>query len=147
MKIVLQRVQSAHVSIADEIVGKIGAGFCILAGIAPTDTEESIAKMAQKIALLRVFSDENGKMNRSLLDIGGAALIVSQFTLLADCSHGRRPSFTGAGNPTRAEELYHYFIAQMRALSIPVETGRFAAEMLVSIQNDGPATFILESDQ
>ncbi len=147
MKVVLQRVQSAHVSIANEIVGKIGVGFCILAGIAPTDTEENITKMAQKIAVLRVFEDENGKMNRSLTDIGGAALIVSQFTLLADCSHGRRPSFTGAGNPTRAEELYQYFVAQMKSLSIPVETGRFGADMLVSIENNGPATFILESDQ
>ncbi len=145
MKIILQRVRAASVRIENKIVGQIDQGFCILAGFDPTDTAEAVDKMAQKIALLRVFSDEAGKMNRSLTDIGGSALIVSQFTLLADCSHGRRPSFTGAGNPVKAEELYNRFITQMRALSIPVETGQFAAEMLVSIENDGPATFILES--
>ena len=145
MKIVLQRVKSAQVSIQNQIVGQCQKGFCILVGMLPTDTPEQIKKMAEKISVLRVFEDENGKMNKSIIDINGSILVVSQFTLLADCTQGRRPSFTNAGNPQIAKELFNNFVTELKKTNIPVETGVFGADMLVEIQNDGPATFILES--
>ena len=146
MKVILQRVLKSSVEVEGQIVGSSQNGFCILAGISPNDTEQIITKMAEKIVNLRVFEDENGKMNRSLIDIQGSALIVSQFTLLADCSHGRRPSFTNAGNPEKAKELFDLFVEKVKNLGIPVETGVFGTDMLVTIYNSGPATFILESE-
>ena len=145
MKLVIQRVRQASVTVADQTVGQIGRGLCVLAGIAPSDTEADLDKMAEKLAHLRIFEDTAGKMNLSVSDIGGAALIVSQFTLLADCAKGRRPSFVGAGDPARAKELYLKFLDRVAGYGIPVEHGIFGADMQVSLINDGPATFILES--
>lgn len=145
MKVVIQRVLQSAVTVNGDVVGHIDQGLCILAAIAPTDTESDLDWMARKIATLRIFEDDAGKMNRSLTDVGGSALIVSQFTLLADCTTGRRPSFTGAGDPTHAEQLYCRFLTKVAALGIPVEHGIFGADMRVDITNDGPATFILES--
>ncbi len=145
MKIVIQRVKKSSVSIDGEIVGQIGQGLCVLTGIAPTDTEKDLDWMAQKMVGLRIFEDDKGKMNLSLTDIGGGALIISQFTLLADCVKGRRPSFTGAGDPIYAEKLYQLFLKKVADLGIHVEHGIFGADMQVLIENDGPVTFILES--
>lgn len=146
MKVVVQRVSQASVEIEQQVVGAIRQGLCLLVGIAPADTPQTLAKMADKIAHLRIFEDNQGKMNRSVADIKGSILAVSQFTLLADCATGRRPSFTGAGNPQKAEELYALFIRQLRQTGVPVEQGRFGADMRVQLTNEGPATFILESD-
>ena len=145
MKLVIQRVNKSSVSVSGQVVGSIGKGLCVLTGIAPTDTEKDLDYMASKLVNLRIFEDEAGKMNLSLLDIQGSALIISQFTLLADCIKGRRPSFTGAGNPTTAEQLYLLFLKKVADLGVPVEKGIFGAEMQVSIENQGPATFILET--
>ncbi len=145
MKVILQRVLKSSVTVDGVCVGSCGQGYCVLVGIAPTDTKQDISFMAQKIVNLRVFEDENGKMNKSVLDVNGSMLIVSQFTLLADCQTGRRPSFTGAGNPQKAKELFDDFVREVQSLSVPVQTGIFGADMLVHIENDGPATFILES--
>lgn len=145
MKVILQRVSSAKVHVNNELVGCCQKGFCILAGMAPDDTATMIEKMADRIVNLRIFEDENGKMNKSLIDIQGSILLISQFTLLADCTCGRRPSFTGAGNPTQAKLLFDTFALALRQRNIPVETGIFGADMQVEIHNDGPATFILEA--
>lgn len=145
MKVILQRVLNASVTVDGVCVGSCKHGYCVLVGIAPTDTQQDMSFMAQKIVHLRVFADENGKMNKSILDINGSMLIISQFTLLADCQTGRRPSFTGAGNPQKAKELFDDFVHEVQSLSIPVQTGIFGADMIVHIENDGPATFILES--
>ena len=145
MKLVIQRVTESSVTVAGNVVGKIGRGLCVLAGIAPTDRESDLDWMANKLVGLRIFEDENNKMNLSVKDIGGSVLIISQFTLLADCVKGRRPSFTGAGDPNRAAELYHLFLKKVSDLGIPVEQGIFRADMQVHIENDGPATFIIES--
>lgn len=147
MRLVIQRVKKSSVTVNGQVVGEIGQGFCVLVGIAPDDTEQILDKMADKLTHLRVFEDSAGKMNLSLLNIQGSALIVSQFTLLADCSTGRRPSFTGAGDPVKAQELYDLFLTKVAAYGVPVAHGVFGADMLVSIENDGPATFILESAQ
>lgn len=145
MKAVLQRVSRASVSVDGKTVGQIGQGLCILVGAEPTDTDADILRLADKVAHLRIFEDAAGKMNLSLSDIKGQALIVSQFTLLADCNTGRRPSFTGAGNPETAKRLYTRFCEAVAALDIPVECGIFQADMVVSLDNIGPATFILET--
>ena len=145
MKIVLQRVLSAKVIVESKEVGSCQKGFCLLVGVEESDTIDSITKMAEKISVLRVFEDENGKMNKSILDINGSILAVSQFTLLADCSHGRRPSFTKAGDPKQASLLFDTFVQLLKNKNIPTQTGIFGADMLVKIQNHGPATFILES--
>ena len=145
MKLVIQRVRSARVSIQNETVGQIGHGVCVLVGIAPTDTEADLDWMAQKLVSLRIFEDTAGKMNLSLSDVNGSALIVSQFTLLANCEKGRRPSFVGAGDPETAKRLYHLFLTKVAQSGISVQNGVFGADMLVSIENDGPATFILET--
>jgi D-tyrosyl-tRNA(Tyr) deacylase len=145
MKLVIQRVKKSSVSVNDQIVGQIDQGLCVLTGIAPSDTEKDLDWMAQKLVGLRIFEDVNGKMNLSLADIGGSALIISQFTLLADCVKGRRPSFTGAGDPVYAEKLYQLFLKKVSDLDIHVEHGIFGADMQVLIENDGPVTFILES--
>ncbi|MDY6408119.1 MAG: D-aminoacyl-tRNA deacylase [Pseudomonadota bacterium] len=145
MKIVIQRVKQSSVSVDGQIVGQIGQGLCVLAGIEPTDTEKDLDWIASKLVNLRIFEDSSGKMNLSLLDIRGEALIISQFTLLADCVKGRRPSFIGAGNPDEAQKLYLKFLDKVMAFGVSVAHGVFAANMQVMIHNDGPATFVLES--
>ena len=147
MRAVLQRVRSASVSIGGEAVGKIGKGFLVLLGISPEDTEQEGDFLLDKLLGLRVFEDGDGKMNRSLLDCGGALLVVSQFTLYADCRKGRRPSFTGAARPETAVPLYERFLAGARAAGVPTECGEFGADMLVSLENDGPVTILLDTDE
>ncbi len=144
MKIVIQRVLNSSVEVENKIVGKIGRGFLILLGISNNDTKEKIEKAAQKISRLRIFSDENGKTNLSINDIGGEILVVSQFTLYADCRKGNRPGFINAGAPSLAEDLYNYFIEYSKKLFNKVEHGIFGADMKVSLINDGPFTVILE---
>ena len=144
MKAVIQRVKESSVSVDGEIVGHIAQGILVLLGVADGDTREEADYLADKIINLRIFEDENGKMNRSLMDIGGQILVVSQFTLLGDCRKGRRPSFINAARPEEANALYEYFTKQIREKGIPVQNGRFGAMMDVSLINDGPVTLILE---
>ena len=145
MRAVVQRVRQASVTVEGELIGQIGQGFLVLLGIAVDDLREDAVAIAAKIVGLRVFEDDDGKMNRSLSDIGGAVLAVSQFTLLGDCRRGRRPSFVAAAPPEVAHVLYQEFIAEVRGLGIPVETGRFQADMQVSLVNDGPVTLLIDS--
>lgn len=146
MRIVLQRVKNASVTVDGRVIGKIGAGFLALVGFCETDKEEYILPMAQKLAGLRVFEDENEKMNLSLNDVGGELLVVSQFTLYADCSHGRRPSFVSAMKPDTAEAFYNRFVDAVGTLvDGRVCTGSFGADMKVELLNDGPVTIILDS--
>lgn len=146
MKLVVQRVKNANVVVEDVTIGEIEQGFMVLIGIAPNDTKESADFLVKKLVNLRIFEDENEKMNLSIKDINGELLLVSQFTLYADCSHGNRPSFVGtAAEPKMANELYEYFVEQCKKENIKkVATGRFGADMQVSLQNDGPVTIILE---
>lgn len=144
MKLVIQRVKYAKVEVENEIVGKIGQGFLVLLGVGPEDTKETANYLVQKLIKLRVFEDENGKMNLALKDINGELLIVSQFTLYADCTSGNRPSFTNAAKPDKANELYEYFIEQCKKENVKVECGVFGADMEVELLNDGPVTIILE---
>ena len=145
MRAVIQRVKSSSVTVGDETVGKIDSGLLVLLGVAKPDQSADADFLAEKIVNLRIFEDEQGKMNRSLIDIGGEMLVVSQFTLLGDCRKGRRPSFIDAAGPDKANELYEHFVAQVRKTSVHVATGRFRAMMEVSLINDGPVTLILES--
>ena len=145
MRAVVQRVSRAEVRVGGEIVGRIGRGLLAFVGVAPDDGPDDAAYIAEKVAGLRVFEDRAGKMNLSLADVGGAVLVVSQFTLLADCRKGRRPSFTGAAPPERAEALYREVVRLIAARGIPVETGRFRAEMEVELVNEGPVTLLLDS--
>ena len=145
MKIVLQRVSSASVKVADEIVGSIENGLLLLIGFSSTDTEESILPTIEKIVKLRIFSDEEGKMNKSVLDIEGSMLLISQFTLYADTKKGNRPSFIEAARPELAIPLYEFFIAEMRKRITKVETGIFGADMKVELVNDGPVTIVFEN--
>jgi D-tyrosyl-tRNA(Tyr) deacylase len=145
MRAVIQRVKESSVSVNNEIIGKIGFGLMVLLGVSETDRVEDADYLAAKIINLRIFEDENHKMNRSLLDIGGEMLVVSQFTLLADCRKGRRPSFVHAAGPNKANELYERFVDQVRQKGVNVATGRFRAMMDVSLINDGPVTLIVES--
>ena len=148
MKLVVQRVKNANVVIENKTVGEIKQGFMVLLGVAPTDTKEIADFLVQKLIKLRVFEDEKQKMNLSIQDIDGELLIVSQFTLYADCNHGNRPSFIGAAAPDMANELYQYFVEQCKKQNIKkVATGEFGADMQVSLQNDGPVTIILEKDE
>jgi D-aminoacyl-tRNA deacylase len=148
MRVVIQRVSRASVTVAGETVGEIGEGLVILVGVGHQDGVEQAARLAQKVAHLRIFADEAGKFNRSLLDVGGAALIVSQFTLYADTRKGRRPSFTGAASPEYAAPLVDAFADQLKRLGVrQVETGRFGASMLVSILNSGPVTIWMDSEE
>ncbi len=144
MRVVLQRVSRAAVRIDGQTVGTIGHGFVVLAGFAPADGEDALAWMADKIAGLRIFADAEGKMNLPLAEVGGAVLVISQFTLYGDAAKGRRPSFMGAAPPLEAEALYDRFVAMLRERSLAVETGRFGAMMDVELVNDGPVTLILE---
>ncbi len=145
MRIVLQRVTRAHVEVAGETVGAIGRGLLILLGVTHDDTREDADHLASKVVQLRIFPDDAGRMNRSLLDAGGALLVVSQFTLYGDCRKGRRPSFDQAAAPEHARELYEYFVQRVKLSNVEVSTGIFQAEMQVSLVNDGPVTFILDS--
>lgn len=148
MRAVLQRVTNASVTVDCEIVGEIGKGFLILLGVTHGDTQAEAELLARKISGLRVFSDEQDKMNLSLLDIEGEALVVSQFTLYADCKKGRRPSFTDAAKPEEADQLYQTFVNLLLQHGVrKVETGRFGADMKVSLLNDGPVTIVLDTDQ
>lgn len=144
MKVVLQRCKRASVTVDEEICGKIGQGFVLLVGITHEDTEETCEWLAEKVIHLRVFEDETGKMNRSLLDVNGEILSVSQFTLYGDCSKGRRPNFFAAAKPEVAEERYEYFNECLRNKGVKVETGVFGAMMDVELVNDGPVTLVLE---
>ena len=144
MRVLLQRVRRASVTVAGETVGEIGHGILLFIGITAGDARTDADWLAKKAAGLRIFEDDEGRMNRSLLDIGGDALVVSQFTLYADCRKGRRPGFDAAGDPAAANELYEYFTERLKAEGVAhVGTGRFGADMLVSLENDGPATFLL----
>jgi D-tyrosyl-tRNA(Tyr) deacylase len=145
MRAVVQRVSRASVTIGGEVVGAIGRGLVVLLGVAPDDTPERARWLADKVVGLRIFADDAGKMNRSLTDAGGSALIVSQFTLYGDCSKGRRPSFLGAAGPEVAIPLYETFIDAVKALGVPTATGRFGADMQVELVNDGPVTLILDA--
>jgi D-tyrosyl-tRNA(Tyr) deacylase len=142
---VIQRVTQASVTVDDAVVGQIGPGLAVLLGVAKGDTEQDADYLANKLVNLRIFEDEAGKMNRSLLEVGGEALVVSQFTLLGDCRKGRRPGFSAAARPDDADRLYLYFVTQLREQGVRVETGRFQAMMLVKIYNDGPVTFVIDS--
>ena len=144
MRAVLQRVTRASVTVDGEVLGKIGKGFMILLGVENSDTEEITDKMADKICKLRIFEDENGKTNCSLKDVDGELLLVSQFTLYASCRKGNRPSFTQAGDPKKAEELYEYIIKECSKEIDVVQTGVFGAHMEVALINDGPFTVVLE---
>ena len=146
MKAVVTRVKSASVAIEGEIHGQIGQGFLILLGIAPDDTPEKCRKLAEKILGLRVFRDENDKMNLSLADVGGSVLVVSQFTLYGDVSHGRRPSFIGAARPETAIPLYEQFLSECERLGFPPEHGEFGSDMLVTSENHGPVTLIVDTN-
>jgi len=144
MRVLLQRVRKASVSVSGEMVGSAGRGVLLFLGVTHGDSRADADWLAKKTAGLRIFEDDEGKMNRSLLDVGGDALVVSQFTLYADCRKGRRPGFDAAGDPAVANELYEYFAERLKAEGVAhVATGRFGADMLVSLENDGPATFLL----
>ena len=144
MKIVVQRVKAAKVEVNDEIVGEIEKGFLVLIGITHSDTRENADYLVKKLCNLRVFEDEEGKMNKSLKDVGGKLLLISQFTLYANCSQGNRPSFIEAARPEQANELYEYFCEECSKNDIEVQKGIFGADMQVSLLNDGPVTIIIE---
>ena len=145
MRAVVQRVTNADVKIDGRVNGKKDDGFLVLLGVGNGDTEEDMKYIADKIIKLRIFSDENDKMNLSLEDVGGSMLVISQFTLYGDCSHGRRPYFGNAMEPVSANEMYEKFVAYIKEQGIHTETGEFGADMKVSLTNDGPVTIILES--
>ncbi|HHZ03186.1 MAG TPA: D-tyrosyl-tRNA(Tyr) deacylase [Tissierellia bacterium] len=145
MRAVVQRVKSANVKIDNKIVGEIEQGILLLLGIEDTDEEKDLEYMIEKVPNLRIFEDEEGKMNKSLLDIKGSILVISQFTLLADARKGRRPSFTAAAPPEKAIPMYEKFIKSMKEKNIVTETGEFGADMAVQLINDGPVTILLDS--
>jgi D-tyrosyl-tRNA(Tyr) deacylase len=146
MRACVQRVSRAQVSVDADLCGQIGSGILVLLGVAEQDTEADARQLAQKIAGLRIFEDQQGKMNLALADVGGAALVVSQFTLLGDCRKGRRPSFDAAARPAKAQHLYQLFVDCLAAEGVPVATGRFREHMQVELVNDGPVTLLLESN-
>jgi D-aminoacyl-tRNA deacylase len=145
VRAVVQRVAEARVRVADEVVGEIGAGLCVLLGVAHGDEAADAERLAGRVARLRIFENDKGKFDRSVLDTGGAALAVSQFTLVADTAKGNRPSFTAAAAPAEAEQLYETFVAALREVGVHVETGVFGARMRVELVNDGPVTIIFET--
>lgn len=144
MRAVIQRVSSGSVTVEGSIIAEINHGLVILLGIGPADTEEKAAVMARKISLLRIFEDDQGKINRSILDVGGAAIVVSQFTLYADTRKGNRPSFIDAALPDQARPMVERFAELLRMQGVPTQTGEFGAHMLVKIDNNGPVTILLE---
>ena len=145
MKLVIQRVKNAKVEVEGNIVGKIGKGFLVLVGITHTDTKKEADYLVKKLCKLRIFEDENGKMNLGLKDVGGELLIISQFTLYANCKEGNRPSFVEAAKPDVAIPLYEYFVSECKKIIPVVETGIFGADMKVDLLNDGPVTIIMDS--
>jgi D-tyrosyl-tRNA(Tyr) deacylase len=145
MRAVVQRVTRARVTVDDAVVGEIGPGLLVLLGVAPTDTPAEASWLADKIVGLRIFRDDDDKMNRSVVDVKGGVLVVSQFTLYGDCRKGRRPSFIGAAPPELAETLYEAFVTAVKALGVPTATGRFGAMMQVELTNDGPVTLIIDT--
>ena len=147
MRFVVQRVTHASVTVDGNVIGKIGQGFMVLIGVSDEDTKETADKMVKKLLGLRIFEDENGKTNVDIHTVGGSLLLISQFTLYADCKHGNRPSFIKAGKPDMANEMYEYIIAKCREQVETVETGEFGADMKVELLNDGPFTILLDSDQ
>jgi D-tyrosyl-tRNA(Tyr) deacylase len=147
MRAVVQRVSRGRVTVEGQVVGEIGRGYVVLLGVAKEDTPEAADYVAEKVAGLRVFEDEAGKMNRSIQDVGGAVLAVSQFTLYGDVRRGRRPGFDRAGRPEQAEPLYERFVAKLREYGLPVETGRFQTHMEVELVNDGPVTILVDSEK
>ncbi len=144
MRAVCQRVSRADVRVGGEVVGAIERGVCVLLGVARDDDEERARRLAARIARLRIFPDDDGRFDRSVLDIGGAVLVVSQFTLIADTTKGNRPSFAEAAPPERAESLYEQFCDELRTIGVPVETGSFGAKMDVDLVNDGPVTIVVD---
>ena len=142
---VLQRASSGRVTVEDRVAGEIGTGLVILLGVAQGDTEADADFLTDRIAGFRIFNDAEEKMNRSIHDVAGSALVISQFTLAGDWRKGRRPSFTAAAPPAEGERLYHYFCDQLRALGVPVQTGEFGAMMEIQLTNDGPVTFVMDS--
>ena len=144
MRIVIQRVNKAKVEVKEQVVGKIEKGFLVLLGVTHTDTKQQADYLVKKLCNLRVFTDENGKMNLGLKDVAGELLIVSQFTLYSDCTNGNRPSFIEAAKPEQAEELYEYFCSECEKNNIKVKKGIFGADMQVSLVNDGPVTIVIE---
>ena len=147
MRFVVQRVTHASVTVDGNVIGKIGQVFMVLIGVSDEDTKETADKMVKKLLGLRIFEDENGKTNLDIHTVGGSLLLISQFTLYADCKHGNRPSFIKAGKPDMANEMYEYIIAKCREQVEIVETGEFGADMKVELLNDGPFTILLDSDQ
>ena len=147
MKFVIQRVNNASVTINEKIVGKINKGFLVLIGVSNDDTKEIADKMIKKLIGMRIFDDENGKTNLALADVDGELLLVSQFTLYANCKKGNRPSFINAGAPDMANEMYEYIIEKCREMVKVVESGEFGADMKVKLENDGPFTIVLDSEQ
>lgn len=145
MKFVIQRVKNASVTVEDELIGEIGMGFMVLIGVAADDTKEIADKMIKKLLGMRLFSDENDKINLNLSTINGELLLISQFTLYANCKKGNRPSFVNAAKPDFANKMYEYIISECRKTNINVETGKFGADMKVDLLNDGPVTIILDS--
>lgn len=145
MRAVVQRVQEAKVDVDGETVGRIARGLCVLVGVGKDDVEADAESLADKVVGLRIFEDAEGKMNQSLLEVGGSVLAISQFTLYGDVRRGKRPSFTDAMEPTRANQLFEHFCAQVKQSGASVETGRFRAHMLVSLANDGPVTILLDT--
>jgi len=146
VRALLQRTTRAEVRVEGDVVGSIGNGLVVLLGVGPEDSAQTAADLARRVTELRLFRDADGRTNLSLIDIGGAVLAISQFTLYADTRRGRRPGFTGAASPELAEELYRQFVAALRALGVMVEIGRFGAEMAVDLVNDGPFTIWLDTD-
>lgn len=146
MRFVIQRVLESSVSVEEEVIGKIGRGFMVLIGVSDSDTKETADKMVKKMLGLRIFEDEQGKTNLSLETVGGELMLISQFTLYANCKKGNRPSFIEAGAPKEAEEMYEYIISKCKEVVPVVEHGRFGTDMKVSLVNDGPFTIILDSD-
>jgi D-tyrosyl-tRNA(Tyr) deacylase len=144
LRAVVQRVAEARVVVGGEVVGEIGPGLCVLLGVARADDEASAERLAERIARLRIFENQQGKFDRSLLDTGGAALVVSQFTLIADTAKGNRPSFTDAAEPQEAGRLYEIFCAALTGLGVSVKTGVFGARMRLQLTNDGPVTIVLD---
>lgn len=146
MKLVIQRVSRASVTVRGSVIGQIGQGYLVLVGVGREDTKEDADRLVRKMIGLRIFSDENGKINKSLKDVDGQLLLISQFTLYADCRHGNRPGFTDAGDPEKAKELYEYMIDSCRREILVVEQGEFGADMKVELVNDGPFTILLDSE-
>ena len=146
MKLVIQRVSRASVTVPGSVIGQIGHGYLVLLGVGRGDTKEDADRLVRKMIGLRIFSDENGKINKSLKDVDGQLLLISQFTLYADCRHGNRPGFTDAGDPEKAKELYEYMIDSCRREIPVVEQGEFGADMKVELVNDGPFTILLDSE-